>query len=328
MEARAGRTPTTLSADDPDSIVDARIEGGVLHEAAYVLRPPGEWNHLRVVARGYQVDHFLNGIQVLSIGMDSTRWAELVAGTGWLSDPDLGRMPLGRLAQLDAGIDVWLRNVKVRPLLDPVTDPMTGEAPVVAVPLFNGTDLAGWVHRWWGIGEPRDLWTYDDEQNLVCNGGRLAFLCTRGTYQDFLLEFEQRWDPVTRQAGKASVLLFMQSTEGLEGADGDTAGLPESLEVRLQFQDVGSIWLHHDFPLDPDRIRTRGPVTTHIERADAVVGEWNRISIRSEDGRLTVYANDVLVNDVTGVGGKPGHIGFLCDVTQFDLRNVFLTPLD
>jgi len=172
------------------------------------------------------------------------------------------------------------------------------------------------------------MWTYDAEGNLVCDGGRLDFICTQDSYQDFLLEFEQRWNPVTRQAGKASVLLFMQGDEGLEGADGGTAGLPESLEVRLQFQDVGSIWLHHDSPLDPDPVRTRGPVTTRIERADAIVGEWNRISIRSEDGRLTVYANDVLVNDVSGVGGLPGRIGFLSDVTQFQLRNGQLTPLD
>jgi type 1 glutamine amidotransferase len=313
-EEREGRTPPAVSADDPDSLVDARLREGVLPEAAYVLRPPGEWNHVRVVARDYTVEHWLNGIRVLTIPMDTTEWAELVAGTGWLSDPDLGRMPLGRLAKIDAGIDVWFRNVKIRPLLPP-------EEPLLAQPepieLFDGRTLDGWTLRWWGQTVREGLWSYRGGA-LVCRGSHFSYLVSAETYEDFVLELEQRWSPVSRQAGKASVLVFMQGDDGF---------YPQNLEVRLAHRELGSIWAHEEFPYEPHPTRTLAPITREIEDADAPVGEWNLIVVRAQDGRLTVHANGVLVNELDGVGGLPGHVALVSDGPEVWFRNVVLTPL-
>lgn len=82
------------------------------------VRPPGEWNHLQVTARGSRLQVELNGIDVIDIDLDD--WTE--AGQNPDGTPnkfkfaykDLPRR--GHIGLQDHGDPVWYRNVRIKPL--------------------------------------------------------------------------------------------------------------------------------------------------------------------------------------------------------------------
>jgi hypothetical protein len=84
------------------------------------VKPPGEWNHCVVIAKGPEIHVTLNGHEVIDINLDN--WTEPH------QNPDGSRnkfntaykdMPRrGYIGFQDHGNPVWYRNVFVKPLAD------------------------------------------------------------------------------------------------------------------------------------------------------------------------------------------------------------------
>ena len=76
--------------------------------------PPGEWNSLRIVARGTIAQHWLNGRKVVEFDVaseDFRRRAETAK-----KGPQFAQAPKGRIVLQDHNHAVWFRNLRIRRL--------------------------------------------------------------------------------------------------------------------------------------------------------------------------------------------------------------------
>jgi hypothetical protein len=84
---------------------------------AGVVKPAGEWNSSRIVARGPHVEHWLNGKKVVEYELWSPDWEAKVKASKFKDWPNYGRAKKGYIAiQGDHEGSLSLRNVRIREL--------------------------------------------------------------------------------------------------------------------------------------------------------------------------------------------------------------------
>jgi hypothetical protein len=84
---------------------------------AGVVKPAGEWNASRIVARGPRVEHWLNGTKLLEYEAGSPDWEAKVKASKFAAWPNYGRARRGHIAiQGDHAGELALRNMKIREL--------------------------------------------------------------------------------------------------------------------------------------------------------------------------------------------------------------------
>lgn len=79
-----------------------------------VTRPVGEWNEVRIVARGPQVEHWMNGVRIVAYELWTDEWRAMVEETKFAEWPGYGMAPAGHIGLQDHGDPVWFRNIRVR----------------------------------------------------------------------------------------------------------------------------------------------------------------------------------------------------------------------
>jgi hypothetical protein len=84
---------------------------------AGVLKPAGEWNSTRIVARGPHVEHWLNGTKLLEYELWSPDWEAKVKASKFGEWPNYGRAKRGYIGiQGDHTGELELRNIRIREL--------------------------------------------------------------------------------------------------------------------------------------------------------------------------------------------------------------------
>jgi hypothetical protein len=84
---------------------------------AGVVKPAGEWNSSRILARGPHVEHWLNGKKVVEYELWSPDWEAKVKASKFKDWPNYGRAKKGYIAfQGDHEGALSLRNVRIREL--------------------------------------------------------------------------------------------------------------------------------------------------------------------------------------------------------------------
>jgi len=90
---------------------------GLYPAPAGVVKPAGEWNSSRIVARGAHVEHWLNGQKLLEYELWSPDWEAKVKASKFGEWKNYGRGKRGHIAiQGDHEGSLSLRNVRIREL--------------------------------------------------------------------------------------------------------------------------------------------------------------------------------------------------------------------
>lgn len=80
------------------------------------IKPAGEWNVSRVVVRGKNIEHWLNGKNILTFNLDSPEVKAGLAKSKFKDEPGFGDKIAGHLMLTHHGDEAWFRNVKIREL--------------------------------------------------------------------------------------------------------------------------------------------------------------------------------------------------------------------
>ena len=81
-----------------------------------IVRPAGEWNSVRLIARGPHVEHWLNGVKVVDVEIGSPDWEARIRQSKFSTVPRFGRNASGHIGLQDHGDRVAFRNIKIRVL--------------------------------------------------------------------------------------------------------------------------------------------------------------------------------------------------------------------
>jgi len=106
-------------AGHPDGQIESHRAGDLydlIPSQIMAANPPGAWNQLRLIVRGNEVEHWLNGQQVVEYELGSPAWEAMVAASKFSDKPAFGKARSGHLALQDHSDRVWFRNIKLRSL--------------------------------------------------------------------------------------------------------------------------------------------------------------------------------------------------------------------
>jgi len=102
-------------SDGQQPVTSAASAYAIYAPSRDVTRPVGQWNSGRIVVEGNHVEHWLNGVEVLSYELGSPDWQSRVAASKF-RDSAYGKAPRGYIVLQDHGAEVAYRNVAITPL--------------------------------------------------------------------------------------------------------------------------------------------------------------------------------------------------------------------
>jgi hypothetical protein len=115
---------------------------------------------------------------------------------------------------------------------------------------------------------------------------------------------------------------------------------PQSMEVQMQSGDAGDFWCIGEDIVVPDMEARRGPkdnwgvdgdkarrIKNLTDGTEKPLGEWNKMMVECIGDRVTVWVNDVKVNEGTNCTAKSGKIAIQAEGSEVEFRKVELQQL-
>lgn len=88
----------------------------VAPNAAKVLRPVGEWNSSRIILVGNHGEHWLNGAKIVSYDLGTPAMDSALTASKYHTWPWFADRRAGHIVIQDHGDEIWVRNIRIRPL--------------------------------------------------------------------------------------------------------------------------------------------------------------------------------------------------------------------
>ncbi len=141
---------------------------------------------------------------------------------------------------------------------------------------------------------------------------------TKEKFRNYTLELEYRW---AENASNSGIFVLIEDP---------TNPFPKGIECQLKAGQAGDFVLLGGSDLNeytlPEGV-TEKPAFPVINKKESSsekpTGEWNKAKIVVEDGKITVYINDVLQNIATS-NTMEGHIGLQSEGESIQFRNIVL----
>ncbi|MHC4068171.1 MAG: 3-keto-disaccharide hydrolase [Planctomycetota bacterium] len=183
------------------------------------------------------------------------------------------------------------------------------------VPLFNGSDLTGWVN----VNCAPETWTVRDGM-IVCTGIPTGILRTEKQYENYVLELKWRH---MKKGGNAG--LFIHS-------DAITAtGQPFSRSVECQIMDGdhGDMFAIHGATMVPDNPNPRKGSMRSRPKEDRnnPAGQWNHYRVESRDGTLTLAVNGQIVTRGFNLNPRKGYICLESEGSEIHFKDIRIMEL-
>ncbi|MEJ2087526.1 MAG: DUF1080 domain-containing protein [Gammaproteobacteria bacterium] len=102
--------------DGRDPLTSAGSNYGLHPAPRGVVRPAGEWNHVRLLVDGDRVSQWLNDELVVTYELGSEDWQARVKASKFAAWPEYGTLRKGYIGLQDHGDPVAFRNIKIRPI--------------------------------------------------------------------------------------------------------------------------------------------------------------------------------------------------------------------
>jgi hypothetical protein len=102
--------------DGGSRLTSAGANYGLYPAPAGVVRPANQWNTARIVVRGNDVEHWLNGTRIVAYTLGSPDWEARVKASKFAEWPVYGRAAEGLIGLQDHGDRVAYRSIRIRPL--------------------------------------------------------------------------------------------------------------------------------------------------------------------------------------------------------------------
>lgn len=261
---------------------------------------PGTWgdfHEARIVSEGPKIEHWLDGVLVASADTSSPEWAEAVASSKFKDHAGFGEAGPGRILLQDHGDEVWIQNMRIRPILKGPGRPSPLD---VATPLFPGKNIAAWSR----VGDAG----YEIEGNtLIGSAGpkRLqSFLVSKEEFGNFTLDVDLQIEVL--------------------GNSG--------IQIRSHVNDKGRLF-GYQAEIDPTDRSWSGGIYDEGRRGwinDLSKNEaarkafdregWNHYRIVCEGPRIRTWVNDVPAADLLDGLDLTGSIGFQVHGGDDDIR--------
>lgn len=100
--------------DGKNPLTSAGAAYGLYAPPRGVVKPAGEWNQTRIVARGSRVEHWLNGQKVVDYELGGADWSAKVQASKFKDWPGYGKSARGHIGLQDHGDTVSFRNIRIR----------------------------------------------------------------------------------------------------------------------------------------------------------------------------------------------------------------------
>jgi hypothetical protein len=105
------------AADNKSRLTCAGAAYALYPSPAGHLKPVGQWNAARIIAKGKHVEHWLNGVKLVEYELESPDWKAKVKASKFGEWLHYGRAPRGHIAlQGDHAGTLAFRNIRIREL--------------------------------------------------------------------------------------------------------------------------------------------------------------------------------------------------------------------
>jgi len=99
--------------DGKNPLTSAGSIYAVVAPSKKVVKPAGEWNRTKIVAKGNRLEHWLNGEKVCEAEIGSEDWNAKVAKSKWAKVTTYAKEPKGKIDLQDHGNKVEYKNIKI-----------------------------------------------------------------------------------------------------------------------------------------------------------------------------------------------------------------------
>ena len=198
-------------------------------------------------------------------------------------------------------------------------------APLLAtaepVALFNGKNLDGWT---FAVIDPEvkpdAVWSVKDGM-VICKGRPPGVMRTvKDDFSNYELTLEWRWAPDSKP-GNSGLLVHASSPR-------EMFVWPKSLEVQLGHENAGDFWMIGETVAVEGTSPQGRRWVKRQKSSENEPGEWNTMKVRCKDDTITVWVNDVLMNEGTGLSASKGAICLQSEGAEIHFRKVELVPLE
>jgi hypothetical protein len=189
-----------------------------------------------------------------------------------------------------------------------------------AVALFNGKNLDGWTFDIIDPEvKPEAVWSVADGI-LICRGRPPGVIRTAKDYENYDLAIEWRWAP-DKKPGNGGLLVHASTPR-------DRFVWPKSLEVQLGTGDAGDFWMIGETVTVPNATAQGRRWMKRQDSVEKPPGEWNTMRVRCKGDTISVWVNDVLMNEGSGLSTSKGAICLQSEGAEIHFRKVELKPLE